>query len=260
MAGDWLKVETITPDKPEVANIAHRLGITAEEAFGRLFRVWVWCQNVSVNGHVRVRDLSPIDRAAQREGFGQAMAEEHWIGKAPDGFVIPKWDRHLSKGAKKRVLDMERKRRERENSVPDASRKKADDKRTRERERGSSSPSEKKGRAPPRTPKCRMPAEFSADFVATDPEIMGWNESKGFDKGHLPLHFEYFKLAVEKTDLMYAGAKGWRAAFKKAVSEDWAGLRKKGKPDEAGQLSWIDRLTSGKGGGDDIEGVAERVD
>jgi hypothetical protein len=255
MAGDWLKVEVITPDKPEVSNIAARLGITPEEAFGRLFRVWVWCQNVSANGHVRVRDLSPIDAQAGVPGFGQAMAEEHWIEPRDGGFIIPKWERHLSKGAKKRVLDAERKRRERDDSVPKVSRTKADNVRTREEKRRvSSSPSEKKRRSPPRTTLCRMPDTFGIDA-----EIKVWNLKKGYPEEHLLLHLESFKLSVDKGDLMYAGDKGWHAAFKKAVNEDWAKLRSVRAVSAAQQASWLDELT-GKGKGHVVEGTAERSD
>lgn len=158
MAGDWLKVEITTPGKPEVSNIAHRLGITPEEAFGRLFLVWAWCQNVSANGHVRVRDLSPIDRAAGIPGFGQAMAEERWVEPAKDGFAIPKWDRHLSKGAKKRALDAERKARSRHENVPKDSASKADNARTRVREE-KNSPSLRSGETAQRA--ARLPPDWT---------------------------------------------------------------------------------------------------
>lgn len=259
MAGDWLKVEIITPDKPEVSNIAHRLSITPEEAFGRLFRVWVWCQNVSVNGHVRVRDLSPIDRAAGLPKFGQAMAEEHWVLEAEGGFTIPKWDRHLSKGAKKRALDMERKRRERaENPSEDH----PPPKRTRGRGRDSSSPTEKKSmRAPPREPKCRMPDSLTA----TDAEMLDYVREKGYPEGQLGLYLEVFREAVLKGDLMYHGLVGWRAAFKKCIREDWGKIRAHPHTKESRQVQWLNELT-GHGGvkppkeeGDAIEGTSERV-
>jgi hypothetical protein len=128
-------VEVATPDKAEVSNIADRLGITPEEAFGRLFRVWAWAQNVSVNGHVSVRSLSVVDSHARLPGFGQAMAEEGWLRAENNGMLVPNWDRHLSKGAKKRALDRHRKNAERENKVQEKSASGADKKRTRGRDR-----------------------------------------------------------------------------------------------------------------------------
>jgi hypothetical protein len=256
MAGDWLKVETITPDKPEVHAIAGRLTMTAEEAFGRLFRVWVWLQNVTINGHVRVRDLSVVDQYAGRKGFGQAMAEEGWINATNDGFIVPKWDRHLSKGAKKRALDLERKRRERGETVPEKSRAKEDKIRLEKREESLSSSTKKKERAPTKTPVCRWPEGFGVDEA-----IRLWNSEKGFPEGHLELHLEIFREAVDKGDLMYAGERGWRAAFQKCIREDWGGLRSaKGRVSDRQQVSFLDELTGRGRVGHVIDGTAERSD
>lgn len=46
----WIKMETHTPDKPEIFQIADELGIDANSAFGRCFRVWVWFDAHTTNG------------------------------------------------------------------------------------------------------------------------------------------------------------------------------------------------------------------
>ena len=48
MAGDWIKVEHATMDKPEVLRIADLLGVSRREAIGILFDFWVWLdRNIS---------------------------------------------------------------------------------------------------------------------------------------------------------------------------------------------------------------------
>lgn len=252
MALDWIKVELTLPDKPEVFTLAARLGIPAEHVAGCLLRWFIWLDQQSPDGHVRVTQLSAIDAVVRHTGFGQALAEVGWAVLGEKGLIVPNWDRHNGKGAKIRGLSMYRKRKERHDFVAKPSRKKRDQ---RKRQENRDSPSSTKKEK--RTPLGPMPAEFTERFVETDPGILEWNESKGYKKGHLGLHYEYFKLAVEKTDLHYAGMKGWTAAFKKAVREDWAAIRSKGE-----RKSWLGELTgTGKGGeGRVIEGTAERSD
>lgn len=40
MAGDWIKFEIGTSDKPEVRAIAHDLNIDLDAVIGKLLRVW----------------------------------------------------------------------------------------------------------------------------------------------------------------------------------------------------------------------------
>ena len=42
MAGDWLKFEKVTMDKPEVFEMAGILGIDPDAVVGKLLRVWSW--------------------------------------------------------------------------------------------------------------------------------------------------------------------------------------------------------------------------
>lgn len=113
MAGDWIKVDVGLPDKPEVFNIADELGITREEVVGRLLRVWIWCGSQTHNGAVFVRSLCAIDAVAGTQGFAQAMQSTKWLEPVAGGFRIPNWDRHMSKSAKARALNMERMRKNR---------------------------------------------------------------------------------------------------------------------------------------------------
>jgi hypothetical protein len=51
MAGDWIKIEENTPDKPEVHKMASILGIDPDAVVGKLVRVWSWAsQNCNGDG------------------------------------------------------------------------------------------------------------------------------------------------------------------------------------------------------------------
>jgi len=41
MAGDWIKVEHWTPDKPEIFRLADELEIDPDAVVGKLVRLWV---------------------------------------------------------------------------------------------------------------------------------------------------------------------------------------------------------------------------
>lgn len=211
MAGDWLKVETSTPDKPEVYAIADRLGMTNEEAFGRLFRVWRWFDSQSRDGHARVTSLSAIDAEARRPGFGQAMAEVGWLVPVPGGLSLPNFDRHNGKSAKTRALAKDRKSTQR-------SRDSHADGVTREEKRIKPSPSLRSGegrRARKRQEKLPLPEKFGLST-----RVIEWAQAKGYDQ--LQAHLDAFKLKAVANDYRYVD---WDAALMNAISADWAGIR-----------------------------------
>lgn len=50
MASSWIKVEVITPDKPEIFQIAEILGIDPDAVLGKLVRIWVWADQQTIDG------------------------------------------------------------------------------------------------------------------------------------------------------------------------------------------------------------------
>lgn len=112
MAGDWIKVEHATPDKPEVFQMSAVLGIDPDEVFGKLIRFWVWadqqmekCNAEIVTG---VTALKLIDRVVRNDGFAQAMVDVGWLTVNDEGMHIPKFDRHNGQTAKNRALTKNR--------------------------------------------------------------------------------------------------------------------------------------------------------
>lgn len=143
MAGDWIKFETTTPDKPEIFAIAEQLQLDPDAVVGKLMRVWIWADSQTEDGHIPVtaasrgqRDICHasvthkiVDRLVSMPGFAAAMEAVCWL--SPDG-SIPGFGRHNGETAKKRALARERKARQRTDSVTHESRKQRDKNVTRE--------------------------------------------------------------------------------------------------------------------------------
>ncbi|MEY4385237.1 MAG: hypothetical protein RLY20_520 [Verrucomicrobiota bacterium] len=120
----WIKVETHTPDKAEIRHIARLCHCTKAEAFLAFFRVFVWLDEQTEDGHVDFFTPADADEIAQLDGFGAALQEVRWITFSATGAVVANWERHNGQSAKRRCLDAERKRNVRrqsgQTSAPDA--------------------------------------------------------------------------------------------------------------------------------------------
>ena len=79
MAGDWIKIQHVTPDKPEVWQMAASLGIDADAVVGKLVRVWVWADQQSVDGTCHAASVTKalLDRMVSVAGFSIA-----WLQRA----------------------------------------------------------------------------------------------------------------------------------------------------------------------------------
>lgn len=104
MAYDWLKVEIVTPDKPEIFEIAAQVDLDPEIVFTRIFRVWVWFDQHTENGNAPVTLLKRIDSLAGVTGFAEAMKNAGWLEIIGDQIELPNFDRHCGNSAKKRAL------------------------------------------------------------------------------------------------------------------------------------------------------------
>jgi len=104
MAGDWIKLEHVTPDKPEVWQIAMVLNVTPEDALGRLLRVWIWADQQSLDGHVLRIPKTTLDAIARRAGFADAMEAVGWLIDNSDGTIsFPNFQNHNGNTAKTRA-------------------------------------------------------------------------------------------------------------------------------------------------------------
>lgn len=114
MAGDWIKVEHATIDKPEILQMAELLGTTADDVFGKLFRVWVWFDQQSRNGDAGCVTESAlmrfIDRHVASNGFAACMKKVGWLSASG----MPNFERHNGESAKNRALTNKRMKRHRD--------------------------------------------------------------------------------------------------------------------------------------------------
>ena len=124
MAGDWIKIEKETPEKPEIYRLAEILGVSTGDAFLACFRLWRWADSQTRDGLLRV-SAAAIDDNAKIPNFHLALCEVGWLSLRNGSVMVPNFVRHMGASAKRRCLDSVRKKSARE----------ADKKRTREEKR-----------------------------------------------------------------------------------------------------------------------------
>lgn len=109
MAGEWLKMECATPDKPEVFAITAAMGWDDPDlAVGKLFRVWRWFDQQTTDGNARGVTAALLDRIAGATGFAQAMIDVGWLVVTTTGVELPNFDKHNGATAKGRAQGAKR--------------------------------------------------------------------------------------------------------------------------------------------------------
>lgn len=104
----WIKVETHTPDKAELRQIARRCQCSKAEAFLAFFRLFVWLDEQTEDGQVEFFTAADADEIAGLSGFGEALQEVRWLTFDSTGARVANWERHNGESAKKRCLAAER--------------------------------------------------------------------------------------------------------------------------------------------------------
>lgn len=113
MSVAWIKIVHTMPDKPEVARIAERLGIDLDSVSGKLLRLWIWCDQQTVDGTDIGVTSAFIDRLTNCPGFSAALLEVGWLTDRKGRLSIPRFDRHNGQTAKSRALSSDRMKRAR---------------------------------------------------------------------------------------------------------------------------------------------------
>lgn len=108
---DWMKVQKSTAQKPEVLEIAAVLGITPDDAFGKLFRVWSWADDNTQDGNAVGVTFALLDSIVGVTGFANAMHGVGWLeqlersqSSTRGGVRFVNFDRHNGQTAKARAL------------------------------------------------------------------------------------------------------------------------------------------------------------
>lgn len=167
MAGDWIKVEHATVDKPEVALLSELLGIPVPQGFGLLVIFWMWCDKHSRYGVVTQVSRMSIDTVTHTPGFAAALESVGWaqFDDAARTLTLPNFTRHNESSAKSRALSTERMKRKRyADSVTTASPEKRREEKIKERE--ITAPTEKH---------YELAKQFNVDADAQWPIYLDWN-------------------------------------------------------------------------------------
>ena len=103
MAGDWIKFEHTTPDKPEVIRLATRLGLDQDAVTGKLLRLWIWADQNSVDGVNVPVTRAFVDRLTGCPGFTEALAAVGWLSGEDGVITLSNFTRHNGTTAKARA-------------------------------------------------------------------------------------------------------------------------------------------------------------
>lgn len=112
MAGDWIKMTHELPDKPEVLAISGRIGINRLEVVGRLFILWRWFDQHTVDGNAlgvtKVTLSECLFGYSSDTKFIEAVIAEGWLIETSEGISVVNFEVHISESAKQRALTAKR--------------------------------------------------------------------------------------------------------------------------------------------------------
>lgn len=103
-----MKIEKVTPGKPEVLQVSVILGIHPTHAFGLCVKFWIWCDDQLHDGNARGVTGVTLDYIIGHIGFTNALVKVGWLRDRSGSLEVPHFDRHLSDSAKNRALTKER--------------------------------------------------------------------------------------------------------------------------------------------------------
>lgn len=235
MAGEWIKVEAETADKPELMRLARLLNLDRDTVLGKLVRLWSWFDRNSVDGHVDGVVDADVDALVRVDGFASALSSVGWLDfdNEQEWVSLPNFERHNGETAKKRVLKSKRQARWRQNNDAEV------DDNVDDNVDGPASTSattrEEKSRYTPHNPpqggkrKNSKPAigiqrfldncrEADETPIPVDSAVFAYAEDAGIPHEFLRLCFLEF---VERNKTSGKRYKDWRKAFLNCVRGRW---------------------------------------
>lgn len=137
MAGEWIKIESGTPNKPELMRAARILGVDRDLVLGKVARLWAWFDINSVDGHVDGVVSTDVDDVVGMDGFCNVMERVGWLDfdDEAEWVALPNFDRHNGETAKKRALKNKRQAKWRKNKAENVDGAASTDATTREEKR-----------------------------------------------------------------------------------------------------------------------------
>lgn len=161
MASSWIKVEVITPDKPEIFQMAEALNIDPDAVLGKLVRIWTWADQQTVDGNAGSVTKSVLDRLSFVSGFADALISVGWLNQLEGRLFFPNFERHNGDSSKKRALTNRRVTEHRKKEPVCNGKRNAE----------SVTPAFQKA----------LPEEEEEEDIKTDPPLTPPNQKKGYD-------------------------------------------------------------------------------
>ncbi|MCB1276465.1 hypothetical protein [Prosthecobacter sp.] len=108
MRRPWIKIETCTPDKPEICSIATQLRMDPDTVVGKLVRLWSWAEL----NRITPSDLGVthefLDKLVGRKGFAKALEQAGWLVETDGKLSFRNFQRHNHPVAHSRALTAKR--------------------------------------------------------------------------------------------------------------------------------------------------------
>lgn len=138
MAGDWIKMRCELQTHPKIVRILSATKSDKFRVIGGLHAVWSVFDAHSKDGSLFGYTPETLDHVIGWDGLSQALLLVNWlVYDGEETLMLPEFDEHNSKSAKRRAEDQKRKRdgRKSPQSVADENGQNADKMRTREEKR-----------------------------------------------------------------------------------------------------------------------------
>lgn len=114
MSTDWIKMRVDLRTHPKVVRMAGALKADKLRVIGGLFAVWSIFDAHSSDGVLDGYNFHAIDDELGWRGFAQAMRNIEWLSEDGESLTAPRFEEHNGQSAKRRAMETERKRLERE--------------------------------------------------------------------------------------------------------------------------------------------------
>lgn len=108
MRRPWIKIETCTPDKPEVCSIATQLRLDEDTVVGKLVRLWSWAELNRIDPNDIGVTKEFIDKLVGRKGFAAALLQTGWLTETNGKLCFRNFKRHNSPVAQNKALTAKR--------------------------------------------------------------------------------------------------------------------------------------------------------
>lgn len=220
MAGDWIKFELATPDKPEVWAIAASLSVDPDAVVGKLMRVWGWFDQQTESGNAPSVSKMLLDRLVGVNGFCNAVIEAGWMFDDGSTLTLPHFDRHNGKTAKNRALTAKRVASHKAKSNAEGNDEVTQTSLPKEEKRREEKKESKSSGKPLVTFTSWLSKlkESGEKPIPEDDPIFDYAESAKIPSDYLRVCWIEFKARYTLEDKKY---KDWRAVFNKAVRGNW---------------------------------------